>query len=101
MVLDIFALVVMLVLIGAVIGLVVFLGPLPGNIAKERSHPQADAIRVLGWIGVITFGASWLVALVWAYIRPGSLLPQDRQLPERISALEEQVRQLTAGGKES
>ncbi len=101
MVLDIFALVVMLVLIGVVIVIVVFLGPLPGRIAKERGHPHADANRVLGWIGVITLGASWLVALVWAHFRPGEIGPSDPQLSKRISELENQVRQLTAGGDES
>ena len=66
MVLDIFALIVMAVLIVVVIWLVVLLGPLPGKIARERGHPQADAIFVLGWIGLITLGVAWLVALVWA-----------------------------------
>ena len=56
MVLDIFALVVIGVLIAAVIWLVVLLGPLPGNVARRRGHPQADAIRVLGWIGIVTLG---------------------------------------------
>ena len=101
MVLDIFALVVMLVLVGAVIAIVVFLGPLPGKIAKERGHPQADAIKVLGWIGVITVGATWLVALVWAYLRPGMIGSSDPQLSQRVAVLEDQVRQLSAGGKGS
>ena len=43
MALDIFALVVFGVLIAVVIWLVVILGPIPGNIAKKRGHPQADA----------------------------------------------------------
>ena len=45
MILDIFALVVIAVLIAAVILLVVKLGPLPGKIAKNRGHPQAETIR--------------------------------------------------------
>ena len=101
MFLDIFALIVMLVLLGVGIGLVVYVGPLPGNIAKERGHPQADAIRVLGWIGVITFGASWLVALVWAYLRPIGKTGEEQQLAARIATLEEQVQKLTAGGSDS
>lgn len=90
MVLDIFALVVMLVLVAAVIWLVVILGPLPGRIARERNHPQADAIRVLGWIGLVTLGAAWLVALVWAYTRPFG----DASLRARIAELEEEIQQL-------
>ena len=48
MVLDIFALVVIAVMIAAAIAIIVKLGPIPGNIAKDRGHPQADAIAVLG-----------------------------------------------------
>ncbi len=66
MFLDIFALVVMGVLIAVVVWIVVLLGPMPGKIATDRGHPQADAIKVLGWIGVITLGLAWPFALVWA-----------------------------------
>lgn len=65
MVLDIFALVVIAVLISVVIWLVVLLGNLPGEIARKRKHPQADAITALGWIGLITMGISWFVAIIW------------------------------------
>ena len=54
MVLDIFALVVIAVLISVVIWLVVLFGNLPGEIARKRKHPQADAITALGWIGLIS-----------------------------------------------
>ena len=90
MVLDIFALVVMAVLVAVVIAFVVKLGPLPGNIARQREHPQADAIYVLGWIGIITLGLAWPIALVWAYTRPGS------QLGARVEALEAEVAALRA-----
>ena len=84
MILDIFALIVMAVLIVVVIWLVVLLGPLPGKIARERGNPQADAIFVLGWIGLITLGVAWLVALVWAYTQPVG----DAALRTRIGELE-------------
>ena len=53
MVLDIFAFIVIIVLVAVVIWLVSLLGPMPGNIARQRKHPQADAIRVLGRITLI------------------------------------------------
>ncbi len=86
MVLDIFALVVIVVMIAAAIAIVVKLGPIPGNIAKDREHPQADAIRVLGWIGIITLGLAWPFALVWAYTRSS-----NAQLSERIVSLETEL----------
>jgi hypothetical protein len=43
------------------------LGSLPGAIARARNHPQADAINICGWMGIITV-VLWPLALVWAYI---------------------------------
>jgi len=89
MVLDIFALVVMGVLLAFVILLVVKLGPIPGNIATSRGHPQADAIYALGWIGVITLGLAWPIALVWAYTRSGE--QHADYLSERVATLEAEL----------
>ena len=90
MALDIFALIVMMVLVAVAIWLVVLLGPLPGKIARDRDHPQADAIYVLGWIGIITLGVPWLIALVWAYTKPFG----DHALRERIEELENELQRL-------
>jgi hypothetical protein len=98
MVLDIFALVVIAVLISVVIWLVVLLGNLPGEIARKRNHPQAEAITALGWIGLITMGISWFVAMVWAYYKQGAA---DSDLQQRVEDLENRLRRLQAGGGES
>lgn len=101
MALDIFALIVLAVIIAVVIWLVTLLGPLPGKIAEQRRHPQADAIRVLGWIGLITLGVGWLVALVWAYMRPVGEVNANAQMEARVTALEQKIQQLAGGGTES
>jgi hypothetical protein len=98
--LDIFALIVILLLLAVVIWLVVLLGSWPGNIARKRNHPQAEAITALGWIGIITLGASWLVAIVWAYYIPFKAEESD-DLKERIDSLENQLQEMQAGGGES
>jgi len=96
MALDIFALIVMGVLIAVVVWVVVLLGPMPGRIATDRGHPQADAIRVLGWIGVITMGLAWPFALVWAYTRSADA--HTDALRERIAALESELALKAQGG---
>lgn len=101
MILDIFALIVLFITIACGIALVVVLGPLPGKIAKQRNHPQADAIQVMGWIGLITLGLLWLIALIWAYTKPFQSGSADSQLAKRVSSLENQLQQLTAGGENS
>ncbi len=68
--LDIFALIVLIVLAAAVIAIWAMLGMMPGRIARERNHPQADAITVCGWWGVITMGLLLPVAWIWAYTKP-------------------------------
>jgi hypothetical protein len=58
------------------------LAQIPGKKAKERGHPQADAINILGWIGPFLGIAGWAVALVWAYYRPAAAMA-PAALPER------------------
>lgn len=50
------------------------LGRLPGAIARERHHPQADAIGICGWMGIVTL-VLWPLALVWAHTAPRMPLP--------------------------
>ena len=73
--LDIFALVVLLVLFAAAIAVWIVLGMMPGKIARQRHHPQADAINVCGWWGVITMGLLLPVAFIWAYTKVRSAAP--------------------------
>ena len=96
--LDIFALIVMAILIALVIWLVVLLGSMPGEIARKRGHPQVDAIKALGWIGIITLGVSWFIAFVWAYTIPREKGSGDAALEARVKALESELEQLQ--GKE-
>ena len=62
---------VILVVLG-LLGLWIFveLGSLPGKKAAQRNHPQAEAINVLGWLGLLFGGVGWVVALVWAHTKP-------------------------------
>jgi len=68
--LDIFALIILLVLLTVSVTIWVVLGMLPGRIARERQHPQADAINMCGWWGAITMGILSPLAFIWAYTRP-------------------------------
>ena len=68
--LDIFALFILLVLLIAIVAVWVILGMLPGRIARQRNHPQADAINVCGWWGVLTLGILLPLAYIWAYTKP-------------------------------
>ena len=70
----------------------------PRNAARERSHPQADAINVLSWCGLLlTGGIGWILALTWAHMKPWKAEPADVPgLLGRIEALETELRALKA-----
>jgi hypothetical protein len=72
--LDIFALLVLIILVAAGLGIWALLGAYPGKIARERKHPQAEAIAVCGWWGAITLGILTPLAFVWAYSNPDASL---------------------------
>jgi hypothetical protein len=72
--LDIFALIVLLVLVGCFLAVWALLGIYPGKIARQRNHPQADAINVCGWCGAITLGILAPIAFIWAYSNPAATI---------------------------
>lgn len=92
--LDYFTFVVLTVLIAVGLYAAFVLGELPGRIAEKREHPQAEAIRVAGWIGLLTLGLLWPFALIWAYTRPtphheiAVLRETLERLGERVTAVE-------------
>lgn len=63
-----FIILVILVLIA--IWIYIELAKFPGQKAREREHPQADAINVLAWVGLLLGVVPWVIALVWAYTTP-------------------------------
>ena len=95
--LDYFTFVVLAVLIGVGIWIAIVLGGLPGKIAGERGHPQADAIRVAGWLGLLTLGVLWPFALIWAFVAKGPVADRAASLQESIDRLGDRVAALEHG----
>jgi Protein of unknown function (DUF3302) len=65
---DIFAWIVLIILIASAIGVFSIAGWLPGHIAKSRNHPWAQAVTVAGWITLLFGFALWPLAFIWAYV---------------------------------
>jgi len=65
---DVFAFIVFAVLLATIVIIVVLLGALPGKIAVTRGHPHAAAVSAAAWISLVTLGALWPIALVWAFL---------------------------------
>ena len=85
-------LVIVIGLAVAIVYIIYKLGALPGEIARERGSPQASAIAMCGWLGLI-FLPLWPVALIWAY-----LTPRDRVLqpPPDLKGLQAAIKDIAA-----
>ena len=69
--LTLFILVLFSLLVVLLVWFLVEMAMLPGKIAQKRNHPQAEAILVAGWLGLLmTMGVLWAFAVVWAYTKP-------------------------------
>jgi predicted outer membrane lipoprotein len=66
--LDIFAWIVLIVLLASAVFVIVFMAILPGMIAKKRNHPYATAVQVAGWVTLFFGFILWPVALILAYV---------------------------------
>jgi hypothetical protein len=65
---DIFAWIVLIVVIATLVAAFVALGIMPGRIARKREHPWAQAVAVGGWATLICGFVFWPLVLIWAYV---------------------------------
>lgn len=102
--LDFFALIVLFILLVAAIAIWVVLAALPGRIARNRKHPQAEAINVGGWLGALLGGLFWPIVLVWAFTVSRITIDENRaansntedksefnEMENRLNALEQRI----------
>lgn len=67
---------------------VVFAG-LPGRIALARNHPEAEAVKLMGWAGVFPTVYPWVQAFIWAY-KPTEIIDIRRFPKEEAMAIDQQ-----------
>ena len=83
--LDIFAAIVLLLMIATAVTVLVVLAMMPGKIAAQRNHSHAEAVKVAGWLGMLT-GIVWILAMIWAYMKPPA--PDAQEVVEQIETPE-------------
>jgi len=96
--LDVLTFIVLGVLLSAGLYVAFRLGALPGQIAKKRGHPQADAINVAGWVGLLALGLLWPLALIWAFTRQRATSDAEPELRREIQSLSRRVQGLEDQG---
>ena len=65
---DLFAWIVLAILLAVLVLVIWLLGSMPGHVARRRGHPWAEAVAVAGWITLIFGFALWPIAMIWAYV---------------------------------
>lgn len=47
---------------------IIIIHDIPYEIAKERNHPQQDALHVAGWVSLFTLHILWPFLWIWAML---------------------------------
>jgi membrane protein implicated in regulation of membrane protease activity len=93
---DIFAWIVLLLLIATGVGVIVLLGLWPARVAQARNHPQAEAIAIGSWLTLFLGFVFWPLVAIWAYMKPvpGNVGTHEDSLGKKLASLEERLARL-------
>lgn len=64
---DVFAWIILVVILSVLVAVVATLGIMPGRIARQRGHPYAEAVAVGSWATLVFGLVFWPLVLIWAY----------------------------------
>jgi hypothetical protein len=71
----------------------VWIAGLPGRIAIARNHPEAEAVKLLGWSGLLPTIVPWIQAFIWAF-KPTDVVDIRRFPAAEARAIEEDIARL-------
>jgi len=72
---------------------VVWLMGLPGRIAIARKHPDAEAVKLMGYAGFLPL-VPWIQAFIWAF-KPTDIIDIRRFPKAEAKAIEEDIARLS------
>jgi hypothetical protein len=72
--------------------LLFWLAGLPGRIAIARKHPEAEAVKIMGWSGFFVV-VPWVQAFIWAF-KPTDIIDVRRFPKEVAEKTEEEINRL-------
>jgi hypothetical protein len=76
--------------VAVVIGLLI--AGLPGRIAIARKHPDAEAVKIMGYAGFLPV-VPWMQAFIWAF-KPTDIVDIRRFPREEASAVDKDIARL-------
>jgi hypothetical protein len=74
------------------IALFLWIAGLPGQIAISRKHPEAEAVKVMGYAGFLAV-VPWIQAFIWAF-KPTDIVDIRRFPAAEARAIEEDIARL-------
>jgi hypothetical protein len=80
-------------LAGAGLASWVWLAGLPGRIAIRRKHPDAEAVNLLGYMGLLPTIYPWVQAFIWAF-KPTEIIDIRRFPPAEAKAIDQEIASL-------
>ena len=86
-----FAVLALLVLSGLIS--VVWLAGLPGRIAIARKHPDAEAVKMMGYAGFLA-AVPWIQAFIWAF-KPTDIVDIRRFPSAEAKGIDEEIARLS------
>jgi Protein of unknown function (DUF3302) len=84
---------------GAGILIYIWIAGLPGRIAIARKHPEAEAVKLMGWAGLLPTILPWIQAFIWAF-KPTDIVDIRRFPREEARAIDEDIGRLTDDPRE-
>lgn len=85
--------VVLFLLVMSALVFLVWVAGLPGRIAIARKHPDAEAVKVMGYAGFLTVVA-WMQAFIWAF-KPTDIVDIRRFPREEAKGIDEDIGRLS------
>jgi hypothetical protein len=76
-----------------IVATILWLAGLPGRIAVARKHPDAEAVKLLGWAGFLPV-IPWIQAFIWAF-KPTQTIDIRRFPKEEAKAIDEEMAALS------
>jgi hypothetical protein len=83
----------LLLVVVACVAFWIWLAGLPGRIAIARKHPEAEAVKLLGYAGLLPTVYPWVQAFIWAF-KPTDIVDIRRFPRAEAQAIDEDIARL-------
>jgi hypothetical protein len=85
--------VVLFLLVLSALVFLVWLAGLPGRIAIQRKHPDAEAVMLMGYAGFLPL-VPWIQAFIWAF-KPTDIVDIRRFPDQEAKGIDEEIARLS------